>query len=97
LVLEARGEAEEAEALLKRALTIKERLFGAENVEWAMTANNLGVLYREQGRHAEAEELLSRALDAFERTLREGHPNLAACRDNLAALLRAKSGATNET
>jgi tetratricopeptide (TPR) repeat protein len=96
MVLEARGEAGEAEVLLKRALTIKERLFGAENVEWAMTANNLGVLYREHGRRTEAEELLTRALAAFERTLTEGHPNLVACRDNLAALLRAKTGETNE-
>ena len=91
MVLEARGETEEAEALLKRALTIKENLFGAENVEWALTANNLGVLYREQGRHAESEKLLSRALASFESTLSEGHPNLVACRDNLAALLRLRN------
>lgn len=96
MVLEARGETDEAEALLKHALMIKESQFGAKNGEWAMTANNLGVLYREQGRNVEAEELLTRALAAFESTLAEGHPNLVACRDNLASLRRAGAGTTDE-
>jgi hypothetical protein len=42
------GKFAEAESLYHRALAIKEKIFGCDNVEVALTANNLGVLYKAQ-------------------------------------------------
>ncbi len=39
------------------ALDIRRRILGAENPDVAWTLNDLGVLYKEQGRYAEAESL----------------------------------------
>jgi len=54
-----------------------------------MSLNNLGLLYRAQGKYAEAEPLYRRALAIAEKTLGPGHPDLAVVLRGLAALLRA--------
>jgi Flp pilus assembly protein TadD len=46
-----------------------------------MTANNLAVLYRSQGRDKEAETLFRQALCIFEQVLEPTHPHLLTCRE----------------
>lgn len=57
----------QAEALLQRALTIRENLLPPEHSDVALSAHNLGELFRAAGKYAEAEPLLRRALGIRER------------------------------
>jgi tetratricopeptide (TPR) repeat protein len=50
-------------------LAIREKVLGPEHPDVAQSLNNLGELYRIQGRYAEAEPLLKRALAIRERVL----------------------------
>ncbi len=50
-------------------------------------ANNLGELYRLQGRYAEAEPLYKRALAIKEKVLGPEHPEVATSLNNLGLLL----------
>jgi tetratricopeptide (TPR) repeat protein len=56
----------------------------------ASVLNNLGALYRDQGRDAEAEPLFKRALAIYQKALDPEHPNVATTLDNLAALYRSQ-------
>ena len=47
---------DEAEALFRRALALKEKLLGADHPDVAVTLNNLGLLLKKQGKLAEAAE-----------------------------------------
>ena len=49
--------------------------------------NNLGGLFRAQGKYAEAEPLFRRAIEIGEKTLGKDHPDVAADYNNLALLL----------
>jgi tetratricopeptide (TPR) repeat protein len=71
---------------MQRALTIHERVVGAEHPATAATLNNLASLYQDQGRYAEAERLYQRTLAIAERALGPNHPNTAATLKNLAGL-----------
>ena len=55
----------EAEPLLQRALAEAERV-RSDDSRVALAANNLGLLYHDQGRLAEAQSLYSRALGIWE-------------------------------
>ena len=57
----------QAEPLLKRALRIRERVLPPEHGDVAMSAHNLGELFRAAGRYGEAEPLLRRALGIREK------------------------------
>ena len=50
----------------KRALAIREQTRGKDHPEVAVTLNNLGELYRMNGRYAEAEQFYKRALAIVE-------------------------------
>ncbi|MEP7342722.1 MAG: tetratricopeptide repeat protein [Acidobacteriota bacterium] len=82
-VEQERGRLAEAEATYRRALALKEKIFGGDNVDVALTVNNLGLLLKALGSEEEAAELLQRALVIFEKTLEDDHPHLIACRENL--------------
>ena len=83
-----RGEAAEAEALYRRSATIKERVFGPEHPELAVTLNNLATVLRAQAQVADAEILYRRCLEIWGRTLGRDDPRTATCRRNYAVLLR---------
>jgi CHAT domain-containing protein/tetratricopeptide (TPR) repeat protein len=56
----------EAEALMRRSLKIREKLYGKQmHPDLAASLGNLGLLYFELGAYAEAEEPLSRALEIY--------------------------------
>jgi tetratricopeptide (TPR) repeat protein len=52
----------EAEEMYLRALRGREKAWGAEHKSTLDTVNNLGNLYKDQGKIAEAEAILLRAL-----------------------------------
>lgn len=56
----------------------------------AMTANNLAVLYKEQGRIQEAKKLYRRAMTIFEKGLGKKHPHTVTCRENYESLMARK-------
>jgi tetratricopeptide (TPR) repeat protein len=74
----------EAEPILERALSIRERALGPEHPEVATSLNELARLYQNQGRYAEAESPLERALSIRERALGPEHPEVATSLNELA-------------
>ena len=60
--------------------------FGPEDPRLATSLNNLGELYRAQGKYAEAEPLSRRALAIDEKALGSEHPDVATDLNNLALL-----------
>ncbi|GAB6051221.1 CHAT domain-containing protein [Magnetospira thiophila] len=71
------GRYTEAEPQYKRALAIREKVLGPDNVATASVINNLALLYQAQGRYAEAEPLYKRALAIMEKTMGTEHPHVA--------------------
>ena len=61
---------------------------GPGHLQVAASLNNLGELYRAQGKYTEAEPLYKRALAIAEKALGPGHPQVAASLNNLAGLYR---------
>ena len=77
-----------SEALYRRALSIRENLYGRDDPIVASTLSSLGDIYRVLGRYDEAETALMRAMVIREQALGRDHPDVAATLDNLAALYR---------
>ncbi len=88
------GNYAEAVKQTKAALSAAEA-FRPDDPRLATTLNNLGELYRAQGRYAEAEPLHKRALAIVEKALGPDHPNVAKSLEHYATLLR-KTGRTTE-
>jgi tetratricopeptide (TPR) repeat protein len=84
-----RGNAAQAEALARQALTILEARLPAGHPNIAAAVNNLGAAISAQGRYSEAEPLLKRALDMRVAALGPGHPRVADTLAAYAILLRA--------
>ena len=72
-----------ARDLLERALVIKEREYGCDHREVAMTLDNLGNAHGALGDAAKSRDLLERALAIFERAFGRDHPHAARCREKL--------------
>ena len=75
-----RGDATMAEDHYRRALVIKERIFGPDHPDVAMTLHNLGALAADNGDDAGATLLLQRALKIFETSLGADHSKTNRCR-----------------
>ena len=84
--LREQGEYAEAEALLVRALAIREQHLGAEHLDTASSLSNLAGLYSYQGKYTQAEVLVLRSLAIRERQLGAEHPDTARNLGNLAVL-----------
>ncbi len=84
----ALGLYEPAEAQLRNALEIRERLFGKEEVEVARALEDLAWLMVQKRDFATAESLLRRALLIRERMLGEDHPDVAATLASVAWTLQ---------
>ena len=76
-----------AEEPARRALQVRETLFGPDDTALAGALNNLGLLLYAQGRDEEAVVHFAR-LESILETHSPGTRELAVCRDNLAASLR---------
>ena len=86
-LMTARGDFDGAEARLRRALAIRQKLHGADDPELATSLGRLGALAVRRHRLGPAERLLEPALASLERTLNAGDPRLAAARNALGRSL----------
>ncbi|MBF0508555.1 MAG: tetratricopeptide repeat protein [Deltaproteobacteria bacterium] len=80
------GKSPEAEAPLKEAMDIRDRLLKPNDPRIGESLSNLAALDRAQGKYAQAEPLLKRALKIMEQALGPDHPDTAATLTNLARL-----------
>jgi hypothetical protein len=83
------GEYENAEALYKGAVTIKEKALGQDNPAVAQSLTKLASMYDALGNHANAEQLHSRALQIREKALGKNHEDVADSMHDLAASFAA--------
>ena len=79
---------EQAEPLLQRALTIREKLLGPDHPDMATSLNNLALFYEKQGRYAQAEVFFQRTLAIQEKVLGPDHAHVATILNNLAMIYR---------
>jgi tetratricopeptide (TPR) repeat protein len=76
----------EAEDMYVRALRGYEKAWGAEHTSTLDTANNLGLLYKNQGKMVRAEDMYVRALRGYEKAVGKDHPRTQKIARNLQAL-----------
>src|SRR6266704_2554145 len=79
---------EQAEPLLQRALTIREKLLGSDHPDLATSLNNLALFYEKQGKYAQAEAFFQRTLALREKALGPDHADVPAILNNLAVIYR---------
>jgi tetratricopeptide (TPR) repeat protein len=84
-----KGRYDKAVTLYERALLIREKQLGPDDMDLATTLNNLAVLYLECGRYLEAEKLCSRSLAIVEKAWGPSHPKVARRLSNLAGVYAA--------
>ena len=72
--LSERGQYPEAEALLKQALTIREKMPSSERADIAQSQNNLAEVYRLQGKYAQALPLFEQSLASRKQILGREQP-----------------------
>lgn len=82
---------EEAEAVLRKALEIRRRLYGDRHPEVAPTLNHLANVRLRAGDYEEAEALYQELLGWSSDLLGEDHPMITAWENNLSASLRGMS------
>ena len=71
-------------------MEIKKRTLGENHPSYAISLNNLGGLYCEQGDYARAESLFLQAFKIRKSALGENHPDCAISLNNLAELYQTK-------
>ena len=82
------GALDDAEALLEEARAIRERAFGEDSLEHALSLRSLGNLRRDRGEPGAAAELFARALAVHRARSDETHTDVAALATDLASCLR---------
>jgi serine/threonine protein kinase/tetratricopeptide (TPR) repeat protein len=82
------GSFDDAEALIREALGIRERAFGPTSLEVALSLRSLGLLLRERGNVVDAADLLARALALHRERADETHTDVAATANDLASVQR---------
>jgi CHAT domain-containing protein len=85
LKLQGAGKYDEAVALARRAVEIRERILGPDHPDVAAALNVLAVNFWIKGEYAQAEPIYQRILSVFERTLGPENPRIAITLNNLAA------------
>jgi tetratricopeptide (TPR) repeat protein len=88
MVYASQGKHEDAEALFKRALAIREKALGAGHPDVAHALNALAIVYEKQGRYGDAEAHYKRALAIDEKALDPSHPDVSQILNNLAVVYR---------
>jgi len=77
---------EDADALLRRALELREELLDDKDLQVAESLVSLSLLLEQRGDLKEAEQIAARALDIREKTLPPDHPDIAASLHGLARI-----------
>ncbi len=78
----------EAEDMYLRALAGREKAWGPEHTSTLRTVNNLGALYKDQGKMKEAEDMYLRALAGREKAWGPEHTSTLRTVNNLGALYK---------
>jgi tetratricopeptide (TPR) repeat protein len=92
ILLQAQGHLKEALQSYRRALSIKQKVFGALHPETAATMNNMGLLLKAQGRLEAAVTVFQKTLDIQRKVFGQRHPDVATTENNLAAILSQQEG-----
>ena len=79
-----------AEEMYLQALRGYEKAWAAEHSSTLNTVNNLGILYKNQGKMAEAEDMLLQALRGYEEVVEKDHPTTRTITRNLQAVQARK-------
>jgi len=87
--LQQLGRFVEARGLLRQAVALREKQYGADHPKLATSYSNLGMMERALGSLDAARGLLERAVKAWEGALPPGHPVLAKGYANLATVERS--------
>ncbi|SLM37735.1 beta transducin-like protein het-e4s, partial [Lasallia pustulata] len=74
--------------MYRRALEGKEKAWGSEHTSTLETVNNLGILYKKQGKMAEAEAMYRRALEGYEKAWGPEHTSTLDTVNNLGILYK---------
>ena len=78
------GQDAQAETFAKRALAIREKTFGPEHIEVAISLMTLAQVYYVQGQYARAEPLYKRNIAIREKVQDPNHTDLIISLENLA-------------
>ncbi|CAI7602083.1 unnamed protein product [Penicillium manginii] len=81
------GAYEEAEAMHRRELEIREKVLGHEYPSTLTSFSNLGLVLNSQGKYEEAEAIHRRALEGYEKVLGREHPDTLTSINNLGLVL----------
>jgi tetratricopeptide (TPR) repeat protein/transcriptional regulator with XRE-family HTH domain len=84
--LRIRGQYNEAEPLLRQALSLLKKLFGPEHLSIAQHLNDLALLYNYTGQWTQAEDLFRQSLTIREKIGGSDHPDMAESLQNLVYL-----------
>jgi tetratricopeptide (TPR) repeat protein len=88
--LRERAHYTEAEPLLIKALSLREKLLGSENLAYAESLYHVARLYYDQGKYTKAESLYLQALSIREKVLGPGHPDVATTLNYLGLVYLAQ-------
>ncbi|KAG0636054.1 hypothetical protein HOY80DRAFT_892030 [Tuber brumale] len=88
MVLQARGEFEEAEKISRRVLQGRESALGPDHLDTLASVSNLALVLGQLGKHSEAERLNRRALEGKRRILGPEHIDTLASLSNLSLSVR---------
>jgi tetratricopeptide (TPR) repeat protein len=88
--LQAQGQYQQAEPLMKEALEIRKQVLGTLHPAYATSLNNLAALYQSQGRYEQAEPLYLEDLKITKQVLGTNHPDYAKSLNNLALLYQSQ-------
>ncbi len=80
----------EAEAKLRQALAIRQKVLGEQHPSTADSYNNVAFCLTAQGKHAETLPMYQKALAIFQKVLGEQHPSTADSYNNVAFCLNAQ-------
>ena len=84
------GEYDRGVIVAKKALAVAEKNAGPNHLDVGLSLNELGVLYKTQGKYAFAEPLYKRSLAIVEKALGPDHPDVASSLNNLAGLYKSQ-------
>ena len=84
------GEPKAAQARYEQTLAFAQRELGPEHTETLSTLNQLGNLYKDEGRYDDARKALEQVLAITERAAGKDHPGVASALNNLANVYRVE-------
>ncbi|KAL9114581.1 MAG: hypothetical protein Q9187_007434, partial [Circinaria calcarea] len=86
-ILDSQGKYEEAEAIFRRTVILKQKILGMEDPATLATMTNLTSPLNKQGKYKEAEVITRQTLALREKNLGMEHPDTLISMNNLAATL----------